>query len=280
VGIRALFCLLVLLGGGAARAQVDDPSGSARARQLSDEGLAQLGQGHFAQAIEEFQASFALEPKPPLLFNIALAYRRLGECEQALIHYRRYLDMLPEAPNRAKVEARIAEMESCAQEHTPPATAAPVTVAPAPTAPAPAASVKLAPRAGAAPVSPPTLAPPLRTTSARHRGRGLALGALASGAVGAGALAAAIYFSVDGQQAADGLSRLVQTPGWNTTSEQQFEARGRRDNLAAGVLYGVGGAGLLAGAALLGVDVRVRRTAVVFLSPASGGALVSCAVPF
>jgi tetratricopeptide (TPR) repeat protein len=92
-----------------------DEANDAQARALSTEGLTQFKSGHYDEAIAAFQASYALSPLPPLLFNAAQAYRLQGRCEEALTHYRRYLDAAPEAPNRAAAEARMIEMDRCAR---------------------------------------------------------------------------------------------------------------------------------------------------------------------
>lgn len=96
-----------------------DETNDAQARALSTEGLTQFKSGHYDEAIAAFQASYALSPLPPLLFNAAQAYRLQGHCEEALTHYRRYLEAAPEARNRAAAEARAIEMDRCARANRP-----------------------------------------------------------------------------------------------------------------------------------------------------------------
>src|SRR5580700_1793322 len=69
------------------------------------DGLAAFNSGHYPQAIELFEKGYAASALPGFLFNIALAYRRLGDCPRALEYYRRFLTASPDAPNRKKIEA-------------------------------------------------------------------------------------------------------------------------------------------------------------------------------
>jgi len=68
--------------------------------------------GEYRQAIEEFKAAHLAKPDPAFLYNIGQCHRQLGENEQAVTLYKRFLAGSPNAPNRAEVEARVAEMES------------------------------------------------------------------------------------------------------------------------------------------------------------------------
>src|SRR5690242_1678652 len=87
---------------------------SDEARRLSDEGLAHFKQGEYDAAIDSFRASYQLSPLPVLLFNLAQAFRRKGDCTQALALYQRYLNEEPLPTNRDKVDERIREMRACA----------------------------------------------------------------------------------------------------------------------------------------------------------------------
>ena len=51
-----------------------------------------------------------------LLFNLGVSLDRLRRDEEALRHYRGYLDAFPEAENRAEVENRIHAIESAIEE--------------------------------------------------------------------------------------------------------------------------------------------------------------------
>lgn len=74
-----------------------------RANQLAS-------QGKCRAALPEFDKAFDLLADPVILFNRGECYRKVGEPAQAVEDYRQFLELLPNAPNRAAVEARIAEL--------------------------------------------------------------------------------------------------------------------------------------------------------------------------
>lgn len=65
----------------------------------------------YAQALEEFQKAYKLEPLPELLFNIARCHEVIGKLEEAIRNYKLYIEGKPDAKNRSVVEARIANLE-------------------------------------------------------------------------------------------------------------------------------------------------------------------------
>jgi tetratricopeptide (TPR) repeat protein len=173
----ALFVLLV----GSARA---DESTTAQARALYDKAIAHYDLAEYETAITEFKQAYELTREPALLFNIAQAHRLHRDYEQALHFYKTYLELLPDAPNRADAQVQIRKMKEALKAAHPPAAAPPVAsppVAPAPVPPAPAVA------------SPPPLvaaAPPApRPTPFARTRRGQATIALA--VVGGAALIAA-----------------------------------------------------------------------------------------
>jgi tetratricopeptide (TPR) repeat protein len=91
--------VVVLLQGGSSIA--DDSIARARAHF-------EIGQGHFklgawAEALKEFNAGYALAPKPRFLLNAGLCYQRLGRLREARDTYARYL---AEAPKDEDLEQR------------------------------------------------------------------------------------------------------------------------------------------------------------------------------
>jgi tetratricopeptide (TPR) repeat protein len=66
----------------------------------------------FEQALEEYTAAYQIEPRPELLFHIGQCHRRLGRPEEALFFFRGYLERVPDAPDRAQVEALAAGEEA------------------------------------------------------------------------------------------------------------------------------------------------------------------------
>jgi hypothetical protein len=87
-----------------------------QAYDLYQEGITNYNLGEFDKAIEKFKAAYALTGAPGLLFNVAQAYRLKKDYEQALYFYKTYLRLDPDAPNKADVDARVAEMERMMQE--------------------------------------------------------------------------------------------------------------------------------------------------------------------
>jgi hypothetical protein len=87
-----------------------------QAYDLYQEGITNYNLGEFDKAIEKFKAAYALTGAPGLLFNVAQAYRLKKDYDQALYFYKTYLRLDPDAPNKADVDARVAEMERMIQE--------------------------------------------------------------------------------------------------------------------------------------------------------------------
>ena len=135
----------------------------------------------YVEAAGEFERAYELKQNPAFLFNIAQAYRLAGRPDKAVGFYRSYLRRLPNAANRAEVEARIVEMEKLAKAPppgkppaekprevvAPPAEEKPREVAVAPKPPpvvqAPAARGPIVPQ----PEPPPTSARPIAPLPSR-----------------------------------------------------------------------------------------------------------------
>jgi hypothetical protein len=126
---RARVALLVAsLVAGTARAE-PPPASDLRYR----EGKQAFAAGDFDGAAARFDEAYRLSGDPAYVFNLAQAERLAGDCAAARRSYREYLARVPDAPNRADVEDKIASLESCARPRprlvTRPATAPAVTVA-------------------------------------------------------------------------------------------------------------------------------------------------------
>jgi tetratricopeptide (TPR) repeat protein len=65
--------------------------------------------GHFDEALAGYQDAYQALPLPAFVFNIAQCHRNLGNGEQAVFFYQRYLSLQPDAPNRPVVEELIAD---------------------------------------------------------------------------------------------------------------------------------------------------------------------------
>jgi tetratricopeptide (TPR) repeat protein len=107
--VPALAVLLAIITCGQARAQ--NPSPEDLARRHYDRGTTLYNLGQFEEAISEYRKGYEQKADPVFLLNIGEAYRQLGVDEKALFFYRRYLTSVPDAPNRAQIEEKIATLE-------------------------------------------------------------------------------------------------------------------------------------------------------------------------
>lgn len=131
---------------------------AAKAADLYKRGMAAYALEDWDGAIAEWEKGFREEPKPEFLYNIAQAHRQAGRHEPALRFYQRYLDLKPEASDRADVERLIRVLRQAISEKQRAIDAPPVDVSgsrakretpvePEPTAaPAPAPASAPAPR--------------------------------------------------------------------------------------------------------------------------------------
>lgn len=107
--LAALAISLSLLAIGSPTWAQSNSTARAQKHYLKGEKLFSLGQ--FDDALKQYQAAYDAEPFPEFLFNMAQCHRNLGDYEQAVDHYREYLDKKPNAANRQQVEATIRKLE-------------------------------------------------------------------------------------------------------------------------------------------------------------------------
>lgn len=100
--------VIVALIGGVAGAQGENDEG---ARAAFVEGNVQFKLGRFLAAAAAWEHGFELKHDAGFLYNIAQAYRLAELPDKALFFYRGYLSAAPDAPNRAQVEERVAQLE-------------------------------------------------------------------------------------------------------------------------------------------------------------------------
>ena len=82
-----------------------------RAREEFEQGFAHFEARRFREAIHSFQVAAQLVPSADLWFNIARAHEELGEWEQAIEHYRRYLELAtPGAIDRDDVRRHLIDL--------------------------------------------------------------------------------------------------------------------------------------------------------------------------
>ena len=204
----------------------------------------------YEEALAAFRRADSLHPAADLQYNIALCHMRLENWSEAITGFEIYLRTKKDPPDRADVEARIAE----ARRHLAKPTAA-VTVAPPPREALPAHALQSEP-------APP---PPDRQRPQDERGGGLLMG----GAIMlAGGLAAAIGggagFGLAVSRKNDELDAIAEggnpsEVGW--AEAQQLEGEAQRLWMWQWVSVGIGSGIAITGAIMLGVGVKRRNDA-------------------
>jgi tetratricopeptide (TPR) repeat protein len=198
-----------------------DSDAKARARAFVDAGLQAHERGDYDAALALYQQAYDLLPHPALFFNMGQAHRLAGRLAEALAMYRRYLAEVPTGSLADQTRVWIAALETAAEPTPGPPPAPPPSPAPSPspslTAPGPPA--------------------PRRSPGWTYAALGAAAGGVATAAVGA-------WFGLRAQRISDELSQpgVPYDPG-------KYDA-GQRAEDTMFVLYGIGGALVVGGAAL------------------------------
>jgi hypothetical protein len=109
---------LALLPTGGAGAQPDAGDREA-ARAAFLDGNAEFKLGHWQAAAAAWERGYELKADPLFLYNIAQAYRLADVRDKALFFYRSYLRDAPDAPNRAYVVERVAQLERAVDTRAP-----------------------------------------------------------------------------------------------------------------------------------------------------------------
>lgn len=105
-----LLIALVLTALAARVAYAGDPAERAAMRYF-DRAEKLFALGKFEDALDEYQKAFDAKPLPAFLFNIGQCYRNLGDYQQAIFSYKKFLKLDPEAPNREHVQELIADLQ-------------------------------------------------------------------------------------------------------------------------------------------------------------------------
>jgi tetratricopeptide (TPR) repeat protein len=92
--------------GSRAHAQDEDPS-LQRAVVLFEESEVAYNEGRFDEAVALLRRAYALHEDPTLLFNLARALEGMGDLDEAIETYERYLAESPDAEDRGAIEARL-----------------------------------------------------------------------------------------------------------------------------------------------------------------------------
>lgn len=88
------------------------PEQTEAARAAYARGQALFAQGKYADARAAFQEAYDAIPNPIVLVSIGECQLRLGNYEDAYEAFKGYLEGRPDAPDRADVEAKLADIEA------------------------------------------------------------------------------------------------------------------------------------------------------------------------
>ncbi|MDB4981077.1 MAG: Tetratricopeptide repeat domain protein [Myxococcales bacterium] len=84
----------------------------AKAKAHYERGLALYQVGEYRQALDEFKAAHLEKPDPAFLYNMGQCLRQLGDSDNALVFYKRYLSLGgADERLRDEVERRVREIE-------------------------------------------------------------------------------------------------------------------------------------------------------------------------
>ncbi len=81
------------------------------ARAAFKKGRLLFKEGKYAAAVAALKKAYALSPHPALLRYLGQTYYKWNKPKEALVEFERYIKEAPQAPDRANVEAKIAEIK-------------------------------------------------------------------------------------------------------------------------------------------------------------------------
>lgn len=117
---RAIVLALAVGGPGIVALARGDEAATAAAQPHYQRGMTRFDMADYDGAVLDFDAAYEISGSPSLLFNLGQTHRLRGDRERALHCYRRFLAVVPDAPNRDEVLAIIATLEKLAPVAPPP----------------------------------------------------------------------------------------------------------------------------------------------------------------
>jgi hypothetical protein len=120
----------------------DEAEITAMAKEHYKLGLDAYKNAKYPEAIKELKKAYLLKRLPALLLNIGATYRKMGDVDNAVYYYKKYLAEAPDARDRGDVEKTLAELD----KEKPGAGAG--SAATEPSAPSQSAGASAAPEAG------------------------------------------------------------------------------------------------------------------------------------
>lgn len=88
----------------------------AEARARFDAGRIAFAASRYADALGDFERAYELSGRAELLYNMGTCLDRLRRDDEAIEIFGRYLEALPDAPNRLEVETRLEAMRASRDE--------------------------------------------------------------------------------------------------------------------------------------------------------------------
>ena len=88
------------------------PREAHEAERLVHESMREYDLAEFDQALTDATQAYKLDPVPAILFNLGQCHRALRHWDKAAFFFRRYLDKLPNAPNRRLASELLAEADA------------------------------------------------------------------------------------------------------------------------------------------------------------------------
>ena len=209
----------------------------------------------YLAAAAKFEAAYAAEPDPAVLFNIAQAYRLGHACAQASRFYHRFLDAVPAPPEPEKLQRYIDDMDACAKRE--------------------------------AEVAQPRVIHDTRvvektTYVERDPGRGTRRAGLIVGGLGLAAGVVGAYFTYKVHDLASERDEICADGCvWGVERDRidDLDKRGRRAETIEMIAYGTAGAAVLAGISLYVIGSRHRQDRLV-ATPLPGGGAASLRIEF
>jgi hypothetical protein len=87
-------------------------------RRFMEKGQALFVAGQYQRAAEVFEAGYELHPYSAFLFNAGVALEKSGRLDEAIAHFKKYLEVDAKAPDAAEVNKRITKVEQARKEQT------------------------------------------------------------------------------------------------------------------------------------------------------------------
>ena len=250
--------------------QGDVPTSSRERRALAKDWFKKAetaeAAGDPVNALKAYQCSLKVVPHAFTAYNLARLAEKTGDLELAVEAYGKYLNLAPEAPDRAEVENKMTALSGRIAASRNDSTAQPPTPSPTPEpgpAPATAEPARRQER--------DTELPPALDESASHRSHGMSPAVYVVGVVGVAALVGGVVLNVGARAKMDDCYALVNTQ-LQTAKEACDAAKPRAYGSYA--LFGLAAAALVADSFLIFAGSEEGRASQVSFAVTPDGASV------